>query len=855
MLKSRTFAAEIQDTPSIPINLISMNKKLLVMMMMGLSMMTVQANETDELVDSSKVVDLDEVVVVAQPKEQVRLRLQPVSSSVFGSEQLQQLNVRDLSQLSQYVPSFVMPSYGSRLTSSMYVRGIGSRINNPAVGVYYDNIPLMSKAAFNNHFYMLDRVDILRGPQGSLYGQNTEGGLVRIYSKDPMRYQGTDIRLGLGTGLWRNVEVAHHHRPSEKLAFTVAGFYSGLKGFINNDNFDENDRSLEAGGKARLIFQPTQKLKFDWTADYQWVSQNGFGYGEYQPIDYTDWDGPRKPVDLDVKDPATTIMNGYRRNMFTTGLSIGYEMEKLLFTSTTSYQFLQDRMLMDQDYMTPDYLQLEQRQKMNAVTQEFVLRSHDTSRWQHATGLFGAYQWLRTDAPVHFGDAITGPIGNAITNAMQGAMRQSMYPRMYQQMYAQMLEQMMGQGMPAAAAEAAAAKAAEAAANQAVEAAIGGVTMSAEMAVPETFRTPTMNLALFHESNILLTDRLKLTLGLRLNLDRVKIEYDALAYMNMTGGTAERQATYHLTSHVTDSRSKTYTQLLPKIGLTYDLGENFGNVYALVAKGYRAGGYNIQMFSDILQADLNAHQQDAMRGDYDVEHTTQDYDNIAETITYKPEESWNFELGAHLNLFGGSTHFDVALYYMQIRNQQLSQMSPIYNYGRIMTNAGKSHSLGAELSLRGRLVDNSLDWAVTYGLTSAKFDEYKAVFYGYEDDYEKYYVLTHDYDGNYVPFVPQHTLSAMADYHIGKLTIGANVSGQGKIWWDEANTFAQKFYALLGAHVDYDFGPVGISLWGRNLTNSRYTTFAIQSSAAGGTRYFAQRANPIQLGLDVNIHF
>ena len=853
-----------------------MNKKLLVMMMMmGLSMMTVQANETDELADSSKVVDLDEVVVVAQPKEQVRLRLQPVSSSVFGSEQLQQLNVRDLSQLSQYVPSFVMPSYGSRLTSSMYVRGIGSRINNPAVGVYYDNIPLMSKAAFNNHFYMLDRVDILRGPQGSLYGQNTEGGLVRIYSKDPMRYQGTDIRLGLGTGLWRNVEVAHHHRPSEKLAFTVAGFYSGLKGFINNDNFDEkNDRSLEAGGKARLIFQPTQKLKFDWTADYQWVSQNGFGYGEFGQSYYdTGFPGsaPLSTVFTDVKDPSTTIMNGYKRNMFNTGLSISYDMENLLFTSTTSYQFLQDRMLMDQDYMTPDYLQLEQRQKMNALTQEFVLRSHDTNRWQHATGLFGAYQWLRTDAPVHFGDAITGPIGNAITNAMQGAMRQSMYPRMYQQMYAQMLEQMMGQGMPAAAAEAAAAKAAEAAANQAVEAAIGGVTMSAEMAVPETFRTPTMNLALFHESNILLTDRLKLTLGLRLNLDRVKIEYDALAYMNMTGGTAERQATYHLTSHVTDSRSKTYTQLLPKIGLTYDLGENFGNVYALVAKGYRAGGYNIQMFSDILQADLNAHQQDAMRGDYDVEHTTQDYDNIAETITYKPEESWNFELGAHLNLFGGSTHFDVALYYMQIRNQQLSQMVPGFNYGRMMTNAGRSHSLGAELTLRGRLADNRLDWSVTYGFTSAKFDDYseETAFNRYTsvslaDDplvaYESGNSMTirvpgDVYDGNYVPFVPQHTLSAMADYHIGKMTIGANVSGQGKIWWDEANTFAQKFYALLGAHIDYDFGPVGVSLWGRNLTNSRYNTFAIQSSAAGGTRYFAQRANPIQFGLDVNVHF
>ena len=777
---------------------------------------SVFANE--ELADSSRVVDLDEVVVVSQPKEQVRLRLQPLSSNAFGSDQLNQLNVRDLSQLSQYVPSFVMPAYGSRLTSSMYVRGIGSRINNPAVGVYYDNIPLMSKAAFNNHFYMIDRIDVMRGPQGTLYGQNTEGGLVRIYSKNPMNYQGTDIRLGIGTGLWRNVEVAHHHRPTEQVAFTVAGFYSGLKGFIDNQNFDEkNDKSLEAGGKVRLIFAPSQKLKFDWTADYQWVSQNGFGYGELNT------------ESNDVQDPATTVMNGYKRNMLNTGLNIGYDTGSLLFTSTTSYQFLQDCMLMDQDYMTPDYLQLEQRQKMNALTQELVVRNHDSGRWQHTSGLFGSYQWLTTKAPVTFGDAITDPIGNAITNAMRGAMQGSMYPRMYQQM----LEQMVAQGMPQPVAE----KQAAAAAQKAVDAALAGVTMSAEMAVPEQFRTPTLNLAAYHESNLLLTDRLKLTLGLRFNIDKVKIDYDALAYMNMTGGTAERKATYHLTSHVQDNRSKSFTQLLPKVGLTYSFGENIGNVYALVSKGYRTGGYNIQMFSDVLQTELNKHQQDAMRGDYDVEHTTQDYDNIESTISYKPEESWNYEAGTHLSLFDGQVHFDLALYYMQIRNQQLSIMEPNSNYGRIMVNAGKSHSCGLETTLRGQLFDGSLDWAATYGFTNAKFDEYDT------------------YEDNYVPFVPQHTFSAMADYHVGSLTIGANVSGQGKTWWDEANTYNQKFYALLGAHADYDFGPVVVSLWGRNLTDTKYNTFAVASSAAGGQRYFAQRANPLQVGLDVRLHF
>ncbi len=776
--------------------------------------------DTEALSDSSKVVDLDEVVVVSQPKEQVRLRLQPVSSNVFGSEQLQQLNVHDLSQLSQYVPSFVMPSYGSRLTSSMYIRGIGSRINNPAVGVYYDNIPLMSKSAFNNHFYMLDRVDVLRGPQGSLYGMNTEGGLVRIYSKNPMNYQGTDVKLGIGTGLYSNVEVAHYHRPSEKLAFSVAGFYSGLKGFINNQNFDKkNDLTNEAGGKLRLIYAPNKQLKFDWTADYQYVNQNGFGYGEFQPFEWSSV----KPYTMKPDDPATTIMNGYKRNMFTTGLNIGYETDKFLFTSTTSYQFLDDLMLMDQDYMTGDYLQLSQAQKMNAITQEFVLRSHDNSRWQHATGLFGSYQWLNTNAPVLFGDGITGPIGNAIANAMKNSMIQGM----------------IRQGMT------------EAAATAMVEKM--GVNMSAEMAVPGVYRTPQMSLGLYHESNILITDRLKATVGLRLAHDWSKIDYDALAYMNMTGGTASKVATYHLTSHVADNRSKSFTQLLPKIGLTYSFDENIGNIYALVSKGYRAGGYNFQMFSDVLQTELAAHQQDAMRGDYDVEHTAADYDAINETIAYKPEESWNYEIGTHLNLFGGSTHFDLALYYMQIRNQQLSIMEPNSNYGRIMVNAGKSHSCGLEATLRGKAVDNALDWAVTYAFTNAKFDEYQHTVGGSTSPNTD--IFAGDYDGYYVPFVPQHTLSAMVDWHIGKFTIGANMNGQGKTWWDEANTYAQKFYAVAGAHADYDFGPVLVSLWGRNLTDTNYNTFAVASSAVGGTHYFAQKATPIQVGLDVNIHF
>ena len=66
-----------------------------------------------------------------------------------------------------------MPDYGSKLTSPVYIRGIGSKINAPSVGLYVDGIPYFEKSAFDFNFTEIDRMEILRGPQGTLYGRNT----------------------------------------------------------------------------------------------------------------------------------------------------------------------------------------------------------------------------------------------------------------------------------------------------------------------------------------------------------------------------------------------------------------------------------------------------------------------------------------------------------------------------------------------------------------------------------------------------------------------------------------------------------------------------------------------------------
>ena len=788
--------------------------------------------------DSSRVYDLDEVVVIAQNKEYLRLRQQPVSSTVMTGTELQGLGVRDLREISDYVPSFVMPSYGARFTSSIYVRGIGARINSPSMGIYIDDIPLMNKSAFNSHTYQLDRVDVLRGPQGTLYGVNTEGGLVRQYTKNPMNYQGTDVKLGVGSHFYRNIEVAHYNKVNDQLALSVAAFYNGTNGFWRNQLTGERaDNMDEAGGRVRLAYQPTDCLSLDWMADYQYVNMKAYPYGVLDP-----------ESGKVISEPDQDHQSNYKRNIFNTGLALKYKGNGFRFHSNTSYQLLRDDLLMDNDYSAVDFIAVNQRQLSNALTQEFSFKSDNQSRWHWTSGVFGSYQWLKTDAPNQFGSAFGDMVGTRVAmmaqQGMQGAMIQSY----------------MGRGMS------------EEEATQAAAALMqthGVNHESTNFFVSSLFHTPQLNLAAFHESSIDLTDQLTATLGLRYDFTQAKIDYrvegDLVVNMNVMGVAVP----LNMNSLLDRSEKANFSQLLPKFGLTYKFN-NGSNVYATVAKGYRAGGFNVQLFSDFLNSELMGQLQRSAPdiisqmqsmghgGGSAIELSTNygedTYSELYNSIKYKPEESWNYELGAHLNLFDNLIHVDLATYYMKIRNQQLSVFTTDNGFGRKMINANHSYSCGIELALRGSAADNHLTWSANYGYTRAVFKDF-----AFQKNASSPVV---DCNGNKVPFVPTHTLAAVADYRfdvngslLKNITFGVNVNAQGDIYWDEINSYKQKFYAVPGAHLCGDFGSCQVNLWGRNLTDTRYNTFAFSSAATGREIFMAQRGNPFQCGLDVSFHF
>ena len=204
--------------------------------------------------DTSRVYDIDEIVVSSQPKDLQRLRRQAVSSTSLSAKTLAAFATRDMRDVATRVPSFVMPCYGSRYTSSVYVRGIGSRVNNPAIGMYVDDIPMVNKSAFNTHLYDLSRIDILRGPQGTLYGQNAEGGLVRVYTKSPLTYQGTDAKLSIGNHMWRMAQISHYNKVEGVGAYSLSAFYNGQNGFLRNQyNKHRADDGNEAGARLKFM--------------------------------------------------------------------------------------------------------------------------------------------------------------------------------------------------------------------------------------------------------------------------------------------------------------------------------------------------------------------------------------------------------------------------------------------------------------------------------------------------------------------------------------------------------------------------------------------------------------------------
>ncbi|WP_235328888.1 TonB-dependent receptor [Bacteroides caecigallinarum] len=771
--------------------------------------------------DTTRVIDIEEVVVIATPKENNRLRQQPLSATSFSQGDMRNNSVTSVKSLSGLVPNLFIPDYGSKLTTSVYVRGIGSRINTPAVGLYVDNIPFIDKSAFDFNYSDIERIDVLRGPQGTLYGRNTMGGLIRVFTKSPFSYQGTDISLGAATYNNYKASVNHYHRISEKFAFSAGAFYEHEGGFFENvaRNNEKIDKGDEVGGRMRAIWLPKDNLKLDFTVNYEYSNQGGYPYKltniSENDIYYQDLKG-------DLGKVAYNNECGYMRHLLNGGLNIEHQAENFILSSVTGFQYLKDEMNLDQDFTRKNVYTMSQRQNSKTISEEIVLKSKPGRRWQWTTGVSGFYQWLDTEGPVTFHeDGIQAIIENNIN---------SIFPS----------------GNP-----------------QAPEIKVD--ITSSQINVPGIFDTPTLNGAVYHQStlNDFLIEGLSATVGIRLDYEKIKMDYNTSTSMPFNflfkmGQIPIEVKNLEALSVFKGGLSTDYLQILPKFSLQYSWN-TMNNVYATVSKGYRSGGYNIQMFSDIIQGSLRNSMIDAVAGTDEfsqfagmLEMFKKDGVDIKDATLYKPEYSWNYEIGSHLTMFDGRLQADIAAFYMDTHDQQISRFAES-GLGRTTINAGKSRSIGGELALKAQITDNFI-LNGNYGYTNSKFTEYIS---NYKDAQGKLQEVS--YNGNYVPFVPEHTFTVGGQYifrmksgaWLDNIIVNANYKGAGRIYWTEQNNAYQDLYGTLNGRISLNKGNGQIGIWINNALNTDYQAFYFESMNRG----FAQMGRPMQIGVDLRCRF
>ncbi|MCB1848173.1 MAG: TonB-dependent receptor [Halieaceae bacterium] len=213
---------------------------------------------------------LEEVVVTAQKRTE-SLQDVSIAISAFSEKELRNLSISNLENLTQSVSGVELFDERGSGQPTWVIRGVGladfNANNTPTAAIYFDEFYLTSNVMGGIGMYDIARVEVLKGPQGGLYGRNTSGGAVRVLSVRPDLEQDFNGYIQGSYGRWDRAiaEGAAGGKITDKLAYRVAGMTDQNGGWQDTlatpGDDDYGDRNFSSG-RAQLLFQPTDKLEF-----------------------------------------------------------------------------------------------------------------------------------------------------------------------------------------------------------------------------------------------------------------------------------------------------------------------------------------------------------------------------------------------------------------------------------------------------------------------------------------------------------------------------------------------------------------------------------------------------------------
>ena len=334
---------------------------------------------------------LEEIVVTARKRDESLIDV-PVSITAFSETEIQSAGIARPQDFVALTPNMTMIQTQNQGTSFIVVRGISqARNSEPSVAVSIDGVLLSNPSAFNQELFDIQSIEVLKGPQGALYGRNAIGGAIIIRTREPRRDE-IDGRVTLGydsgPGYYARGGVGGPVAGSETLRFMVSGSYYDTDGFIDNTYLGEQaDPFKDLSGRARLIWDVSE----DFTADFR-VSASKT---ETQALYFN--------ITEDVNDTSLDVRVNNRgvneRNMFGLSMKLDWETSVGTLTSITAYDTLDEILTGDQFNFLPveesvlyAFFGADQAQHqwldVSSVSQELRLTSPSDQRLRWITGVY-----------------------------------------------------------------------------------------------------------------------------------------------------------------------------------------------------------------------------------------------------------------------------------------------------------------------------------------------------------------------------------------------------------------------------------------------------------------------------------
>ncbi|WP_421903721.1 TonB-dependent receptor [Maridesulfovibrio sp.] len=330
--------------------------------------------------EHGRSVQLDAVTVTAQKKEE-NVQDIPSSISVIPATEVEDARLLSIKDLTDRIPNMSIFSPGMDMINLTTIRGATSDPHNniSAVALYIDGIPVTSNLGYVAQLYDIERVEVLRGPQGTLYGRNSEGGVINIVTRKPDDSLKAKATLEGGTREMARVQAALSGPLLEDTLYLGgAGQIYQKNGWVKNINDGEEiDDKKNYSGQATMRYTPTKDLEMSLFASMQKFDEGTFGMYPYPT------DTPRQ-VDTDTP--------GYNRSAIDQqALTVNYDLnDAWKLTSVTSRRYTDADYLIDYDFSTMPMQETYKNDKYLDLSQE-IRANYESDNFSMVLGVMGDY--------------------------------------------------------------------------------------------------------------------------------------------------------------------------------------------------------------------------------------------------------------------------------------------------------------------------------------------------------------------------------------------------------------------------------------------------------------------------------